>query len=241
MKSILSLVQYLGVGSVIMPLLSGTFFGLKLGELFHREGIFFGDMQLFWFSIVFGAAHIIFAKLVHAFDAMKRQGFQHGLAPLGWTLVLIGTGLIAARSFLSLPVPPVVITIVLSLGVALFLFFTSTSKNPFVRIGKGIAALYDVVGIFGDLLSYIRLFGLATAGGILGFVVNTMGGMMFNIPYIGYVLGGLVLLVGHIGVMALSSIGAFVHPMRLTFVEFYKHVGFEGGGRPYKPLKKNKL
>jgi V/A-type H+-transporting ATPase subunit I len=41
--------------------------------------------------------------------------------------------------------------------------------------------------------------------------------------------------------MALSSIGAFVHPMRLTFVEFYKHVGFEGGGRPYKPLEKKSL
>ncbi|MDR0295084.1 MAG: hypothetical protein LBH91_02680 [Prevotellaceae bacterium] len=241
MKSILSLVQFLGVGSVVMPLLTGTFFGMKLGELFHIEGVFFDDMQLFWSAIVFGALHIIFAKLVRAFDAMKRYGFQHGLAPLGWTLVLIGAGLVAAREFLSLPVPSIVITIVLCLGVALFLFFTSTSKNIFARIGVGFAALYDVVGIFGDLLSYIRLFGLATAGGILGFVVNTMGTMMFNLPCIGYVLGGLILLFGHIGVMALSSIGAFVHPMRLTFVEFYKHVGFEGGGRPYKPLTKKSL
>ena len=240
MKSILSLVQLLGLGSIVMPLLTGTIFGMKLGELFHIEGIFFDDMQLFWSAIVFGALHIIFAKLVRAFDAMKRYGFQNGLAPLGWTLVLIGAGLVSASEFLSVPVPSIAITIVLCLGVALFLFFTSTSKNILVRLGKGFAALYDVVGIFGDLLSYIRLFGLATAGGILGFVVNTMGTMIFNIPYIGYVLGGLILIVGHLGVMALSSIGAFVHPMRLTFVEFYKHVEFEGGGRPYKPLKKNK-
>jgi V/A-type H+-transporting ATPase subunit I len=241
MKSILGLVQFLGVGSVLMPLLTGTFFGMKLGELFHIEKVFFDDMQLFWSAIVFGALHIIFAKLVHAFDAMKRQGFQHGLAPLGWTLLLIGAGLVSAREFLSLAIPSIVITIVLCLGVALFLFFTSTSKNIFIRIGAGLAALYDVVGIFGDLLSYIRLFGLATAGGILGFVVNTMGIMMFKVPYIGYVLGVLVLIVGHLAVMALSSIGAFVHPMRLTFVEFYKHVGFEGGGRPYKPLTKKSL
>jgi V/A-type H+-transporting ATPase subunit I len=38
--------------------------------------------------------------------------------------------------------------------------------------------------------------------------------------------------------MLLSSLGAFVHPLRLTFIEFYKNAGFEGGGRAYNPLKK---
>jgi V/A-type H+-transporting ATPase subunit I len=33
-------------------------------------------------------------------------------------------------------------------------------------------------------------------------------------------------------------LGAFVHPLRLTFVEFYKNAGFQGGGREYTPFKK---
>ncbi|MCL2102308.1 MAG: hypothetical protein FWH22_11425 [Fibromonadales bacterium] len=238
MKPILSLVQFLGVGTIILPLLSGTFFGLKLGLLFNIEGVFFDDLQMFWLAIAFGGVHIIFAKLVNTFDAMFRKGFQHGLAPLGWALGLIAAALYAGQSFLSLPIPVLWIKVSLFLGIALILFFTSLSKNIFIRPLKALASIMDVTGIFGDLLSYIRLFGLGAAGGILGFVVNTVGGMVWNIPFIGYLFGGIVFVVGHVAVMALSSLGALVHPMRLTFVEFYKNVGFTGGGRPYKPLTK---
>ncbi len=238
MKSVFSMVQFLGLGSVIMPLVSGTFFGMKLGELFHIEGMFFDDLQMFWFALGLGGFQIIFAKLIHAFDSMKRNGFQHGLAPLGWALLLIDAALWIGRSIIHLPIPSLLITVLLYLSIALILFFTSLSKNVFTRLGKGLVSFYDITGVFGDLLSYIRLFGLGTAGGILGFVVNTVGLMVWSVPYVGYVLGGIVFVVGHIAVLGLSSLGAFVHPMRLTFVEFYKNVGFTGGGRIYKPLKK---
>ena len=94
-------------------------------------------------------------------------------------------------------------------------------------------------GIFGDMLSYIRLFGLGTAGGILGLVVNSVAMNMSGIPYVGWFFTGLMLLVGHTAVLLLNSLGAFVHPMRLTFVEFYKNAGFGGGGRAFRPLTKN--
>jgi V/A-type H+-transporting ATPase subunit I len=238
MQSILSMVQWLGVGAMVMPLISGTFFGVKLGDLFNINGVFLDDLQMFWFAIAFGAFQIIFAKIVHAFDLMKRQGWQAGMSSLGWGLLMISGGLTVGRSFLHLPIPSLVVSVVLYSSLAMILFFSSPSKNIFVRIGKGVASFYDVTGLFGDLLSYIRLFGLATSGGILGFVINTVGTMCFHMPYVGYVVGGLVLIVGHLFVLALCSLSAFVHPMRLTFVEFYKNIGFEGGGRAYNPLKK---
>ena len=49
----------------------------------------------------------------------------------------------------------------------------------------------------------------------------------------------IILLAGHSLNIFMSGLGAFVHPMRLTFVEFYKNTGFEGGGKKYKPLKLN--
>jgi V/A-type H+-transporting ATPase subunit I len=104
---------------------------------------------------------------------------------------------------------------------------------------KGAFSLYDITGIFGDMLSYIRLFGLGTAGGILGLVVNSVAMNMSGIPYVGWFFTGLMLLVGHTAVLLLNSLGAFVHPMRLTFVEFYKNAGFGGGGRAFRPLTKN--
>ena len=238
MRPILNLVQFLGIGSIIMPLFSGAFFGMNLGELLDIKGVFLNDIQMFWLAIAFGGVQIIFAKIVHAVDSMLRRGWQHGLSHLGWALLLIGCALLVGLKELEMPIPEWVIYAVLYLGLALILFFTNLSKNVFVRVGKGIASLYDVTGLFGDLLSYIRLFGLSAAGGILGFVVNTVGMMMWNVSYIGWLIGGLVFVLGHIAVLALGSLGAFVHPMRLTFVEFYKNVGFSGGGKPYKPLKK---
>ena len=241
MKSLLSLGQLLGVAAIVMPVFSGTLFGMKIGELFPSTAhLFFDDLQMFYLAVAFGGLQIIFAKLVQAFDQMKRNGFQHGLSSLGWALLLIAAALVVARSALQLPIPAVVVDIVLYAGAALVLFFSSLSKNLFTRVGKGITAAYDITGIFGDLLSYIRLFGLATAGGILGFVVNTIGNMIWGAPYVGWLIGGLVFLIGHIAVMALSALSAAVHPMRLTFVEFYKNVGFTGGGRAYKPLRKTK-
>jgi V/A-type H+-transporting ATPase subunit I len=239
MKKIRSLAQLLGIGAMIMPLFSGTVFGLKISDLFPAtKDIFFDDLQMFYFALAFGGLQIIFARAVHAFDQMRRSGFQHGLSSLGWTLLLIDAALMVAQSGLHIAIPPIAITVLLYTSIALILFFSSLSRNIFVRIGKGVTSAYDITGIFGDLLSYIRLFGLATSGGILGFVVNTVGSMCWDVPYVGWLIGGLIFLIGHIAVLALSSLSAAVHPMRLTFVEFYKNIGFTGGGRMYRPLKK---
>jgi V/A-type H+/Na+-transporting ATPase subunit I len=67
-------------------------------------------------------------------------------------------------------------------------------------------------------------------------VINSIGLDMLGIPYIGPIIFVLFLTVGHLANILISSLGAFVHPMRLTFVEFYKNAGFSGGGKAYKPF-----
>ena len=47
-----------------------------------------------------------------------------------------------------------------------------------------------------------------------------------------------ILLIGHGINMFMSTISSFVHPMRLTFVEFYKNAGFEMSMRTFEPLRK---
>jgi V/A-type H+/Na+-transporting ATPase subunit I len=125
------------------------------------------------------------------------------------------------------------------LGVAMILLLNDPKANILTRIGKGIWDLYGLTGIFGDLLSYIRLFALGIASAILGFVVNDIALQMRDgIPYLGPVLFVLFLVVGHGANLLIASLGAFVHPMRLTFVEFYKNAGFTGGGKVYEPFAK---
>ena len=50
----------------------------------------------------------------------------------------------------------------------------------------------------------------------------------------------IILIFGHVLNLLMSSLGAFVHPMRLTFVEYFKNVGYEGRGSAYNPLTKDK-
>jgi V/A-type H+-transporting ATPase subunit I len=97
-------------------------------------------------------------------------------------------------------------------------------------------------GILGDVLSYIRLYALGLAGGMLGAAFNdlalmVMGGSIEGatwqwLPFV------LILLLGHVLNLAMSALGAFVHPLRLSFVEYFKNAGYEGKGTLYKPFKK---
>jgi V/A-type H+-transporting ATPase subunit I len=97
-------------------------------------------------------------------------------------------------------------------------------------------------GLLGDLLSYIRLFALGLTGGVLGSVFNSLAtDMTESMPaYIRWLPMILILLFGHGINFALCIISSFVHPMRLTFVEYFKNAEFEGGGKEYTPFKMKK-
>ncbi len=122
-------------------------------------------------------------------------------------------------------------------GILIFLLNTP-GMNIFLRIGRGAWDTYSILtGVFGDLLSYIRLFALGISSSILGFVFNDISSQMLSVPYVGWLLFILLLVFGHSINIFMATLGGIVHPMRLTFVEFYKNAGFTGGGIEYKPFK----
>ena len=236
------LVAWLGFGSIIMPALNGTVFGAKIYDFIpmpqNITDLFFNDMQMFWFAILFGIFQILFARTLQAVYSFIKGNWHAGLSGIGWIICIAWATLAYASAEASFSYP-VWVNYFAYAGLALILLFTSNSRNPFVRLFKGTTSLYDSTGVFGDILSYIRLFGLGTSGGILGFVVNSIAMDLAEIPTFGWFFMGIMLIVGHLFVLLLSCLGAVVHPMRLTFIEFYKNAGFEGGGRPYNPMKKN--
>ncbi len=242
MKSLLTLVQLLGLGAFLMAGLTGTVFGSKLAEWLPLpqsvSSLFFSDIKMFWFAIIFGLFHIIFARLITAIDSMIKKGWQAGMGNIGWVIIIIWASLSYARTMIPEMTLPSWFNYLAMVGGALILCFSSTEGNIIIRILKGTISLYDITGIFGDMLSYIRLFGLGTSGGILGMVINSVAFSLTAIPYVGWFFTVLILIAGHLGVLGLSCLGAFVHPMRLTFVEFYKNAGFTGGGKEFRPLKK---
>jgi len=243
MKGYLNLVFFLGLGSFIMAAFPGVIFGVKVADIIPsvRENntfLFnFSDMKMFWFAILFGLFQIVFARILTGIDSFIRKGWQHGMAPFGWAILIVWcTIAYASMEVPSLALPKSVSLSMVIVSVSLILFFSKPEGPIYKRLGKGLWAMYDITGVFGDMLSYIRLFGLGTAGAILGMVFNSIAMSLSGVPYVGWLLTVIMLLFGHTLVLALNSLGAFVHPMRLTFVEFYKNAGFTGGGRGYKPL-----
>ena len=129
---------------------------------------------------------------------------------------------------------------VLTVCVIGIFFLNSPGKNIFLNIGTGVWDTYGMsTGLLGDLLSYIRLFALGLTGGVLGGVFNTLAidltsGMSWAVRWWPMLI---ILLLGHGINFALCMISSFVHPMRLTFVEFFKNAQFEGGGKAYDPFR----
>jgi V/A-type H+-transporting ATPase subunit I len=110
-----------------------------------------------------------------------------------------------------------------------------------MRLGGGLWGLYEwVLGLFGDIMSYLRIFGLGLSSGIIALVVNTIALMMMEGGSIGGIIGGvLVLLIGHTFNFAMAVLGSTVHSARLQFLEFFGKF-FEGGGQPFSPFARTK-
>ena len=116
-------------------------------------------------------------------------------------------------------------------------------KNPatglLINAGSGLWDAYNTAtGMLGDMLSYVRLFALGLSGGILATVFDSLAtGLAPDNVVLGPIVMVLIFVFGHALNMFMNVLGAFVHPMRLTFVEFFKNAGYEGGGSAYRPFK----
>jgi len=133
--------------------------------------------------------------------------------------------------------------IVMFAGGALGLILTQGRSAPGIggKIFGGVMSLYGIVGTYGltafigDTMSYSRLLALGLTTSIVAYSFNLMAGLLRPIPYVGIVLFIVVVVIGHLFNFTISVLGAFVHSMRLIFVEFFGRF-YEGGGRPFKPL-----
>jgi V/A-type H+/Na+-transporting ATPase subunit I len=238
-KPMISLVQWLGLATIIFGTLTGTFFGVNLLEdqfawLGNIRSVMINSDQAFQLALILGVVQILFGLVVKTLNLTRQHGFKYALTPVGWFILLVS---LIDIGVLKMAAP--YSTWAAWTGVGIILLFNDPEAGIFGRLGKGLWELYGITGFFGDLLSYIRLFALGISSAILGFVINDISlRVLHGIPGLGPVLFVIMLVVGHSANLLIASLGSFVHPLRLTFVEFYKNAGFEGGGKAYKPFEK---
>ena len=239
MKSIMMLVVIFGIASIIMGWVMGSALGFDLKKTFMNPTILIrNNDQIFNFALLLGAIQILFGVLVNAFKQARQSGFRYFLAPLGTFLFLLSLSVLGAgllKVDISKFQPYVKYPLVT--GLLLLLLFNNPQKNIMMNILGGLWVLYGVItGFFGDILSYIRLFALGVSSAILGFVINSIGQQFLSIKIVGPVIFIVFMLAGHALNIALGALSGFVHPLRLTFVEFFNNAGFSGPGMEYKPF-----
>lgn len=194
------------------------------------------SLSMFYLSMLIGGLQILFGIFLKIRNITRRRGFKYARSTLGWLILMISLVLYYTGLFGSEVLTWVFYGLLAISGILIFIL-NNPDSNIFARIGSGIWDSYGMVtGVFGDLLSYIRLFALGISSAILGFVFNDISLQLLNIPYVGWLFFLILLLFGHSINLFLATLGGFIHPMRLTFVEFYKNAGFEGGGKEYKPF-----
>ncbi|MBR2449891.1 MAG: ATPase V [Paludibacteraceae bacterium] len=248
------IITVLGVGTTVVGFFLGTFMGIDLynaewvpqalKNVMIKGNVMGYDIQMV-LALCIGVFHICLAMVVKAICYTKQFGFKENIATWGWLLLIVG-GLIVA--ILGLTVLPenvfkwALITVGAVSALAIYIFNTP-GRNPLINIGAGLWDTYNMAtGILGDVLSYIRLYALGLAGGMLGAAFNNLGLMVMGgttegatwqwLPFV------LILVLGHVLNLAMSALGAFVHPLRLSFVEYFKNAGYEGKGTLYQPFSK---
>ncbi len=261
MAGMMNLVITLGIFTNVIGALLGTFFGISLiqSDLPQtlKNFIIAGNVELFGatydkqmvLALGIGVVHISIAMTVKAINSTVFNGFKESLSAWGWWLVVVGGVIIGTLSFLSI-IPSEISTwafiAVAGLGAVGIFLLNNLHRNVFMNIGAGLWDTYNMAsGLMGDVLSYIRLFALCLAGGMLGQTFNNLAFMVVDGQEgIGAILGwigfGLIIIFGHTLNIAMCCLSAFVHPLRLTFVEYFKNAGYEGKGVEYQPFEVKK-
>ena len=246
------LITTLGVATAVVGFFLGTAFGVNLTEVSWIPeaakkcmitGNVMGYPAQMVLAIGIGVFHLCLAMVIKAVGYTKRLGFKENISTWGWLLLILGGITIGALALIGVmdsgitKIAVIVVGVISALGIFIF---NTPGRNPLINIGAGLWDTYNMVtGIMGDVLSYIRLYALGLAGGMLGAAFNDLGKMVLGDGGVsGWIFFIIILLVGHVINLLMSCLGAFVHPLRLNFVEYFKNAGYEGKGKTYNPLKK---
>ena len=248
------IITVLGIGTTVVGFFLGTFMGF---DLYTAEWVpqalknvmikgsvsvagMTYDLQMVM-ALGIGVFHICLAMVVKAICSTQQLGFKENIANWAWTLLIVGGLIVTILGMTVLPQEVfkwtiIAVAVVSALGIYVF---NTPGRNPLINIGSGLWDTYNMAtGILGDVLSYIRLYALGLAGGKLGEAFNTLGEMVLGDNIVSWVPFVLIFAIGHVLNLAMSALGAFVHPLRLTFVEYFKNAGYEGKGTLYQPFKK---
>lgn len=243
-QSLVTLLAFGGLASILAGILFGGFFGLATDhwpawllawQIFDPIN---DPLPIFYLVLALGVIQIMVGLILAIIRQIRLGQSLAGLADHGpWLLAFGLAGIIVGQTIGWLS-PPRLVIIGLTVGVIGLLVATQGRRETGwpAKLGKGVLSLYGAVGYLSDILSYSRLLALGLATTALAFSVNMIAKLAWEtLPIGGAVAAVIVLIAGHGFTIIVNVLGAFVHSARLQFVEFFKGFIVEVG-RPFKPL-----
>ena len=237
-KSFMEFLYYLSFPTIAWGLVFGAFFGIELpfGIISIRVNI----IEMTVMSIILGYLHIMTGLVLRMINQARIKRYANLVTGgLSWFLAFLGGGLMILTAFVPMFDngfifwPGFVLTM-LGLGLIVIGPAVVYSKRWYAGIGKGLYSLYGAMNYLGDFVSYTRLMALGVAGGSVANAFNTI---LAFLPLPAKVTLGVVLAIGlHALIIFLSMLSAYVHGIRLQFIEFFNKF-YTGGGRKFEPFK----
>lgn len=228
----LNLLKWGGIATVIWGLIYNTVLGFNpLPKSLWLLDPMTNSLPVMGVCLGVGALHLFTGLGVAAYMNFKRHDPVAAISDqFSWIMLLCGLGM------LLLPATAEIGKILAILGAGIILLMAGRErKNPFKRLIKGLSSLYGITSWLSDLLSYMRLFGMGLATGVIGMVFNQLIGMVMGGGVVGMILGSVLFVGCHVFNLAINALGAYVHSCRLQYIEFFGKF-YEEGGRPFKPL-----
>jgi len=252
------LLLYGGLSTMFFGFVLGGFFGdLYMPQYMGENNLLYRFMSsvqiispldkpiaVLLISLAIGMANQFYGIGLQMYSSMLRGDKKAVLYDgLLWLVALPGFVLIIGKMFAPVPAPLFYLGMLLFFGGAIGLVLTQGRENEGLvqRFLTGLVSLYGIVGSYGitafigDTMSYCRLLALALTTGIVALSFNMMAGLLRPIPYVGFILFIVVLIAAHVFNFFINVLDAFVHSMRLIFVEFFGRF-YASGSKTFTPL-----
>ncbi len=231
---ILYLLMFCGGATVFWGLAFNTVIGFNVLPQFTR---FFpldavnDPLPVMAACLGIGVIHLFAGVLVGAYQNIKRGDVVAAISDnISWLILLTGLGLMVVPSTAEIG------KYLALIGCGIILIMTGRDKkNPIKRLISGFGALYGITSWVSDILSYMRLFGMGLATGVIGMVFNLLVGMLWSGGIVAKIIAAIAFVVCHLFNLGINALGAYVHGCRLQYIEFFSKF-YEDGGKAFKPL-----